>query len=346
MSEFWNGLSAWLDQPPLVLAIILLLIGLYGLALGANRLLDGAIALAQRTGLSRAVIGATVVAFGTSAPELVIGLSAAVRAAQTGEIAADGPIAITVANVIGASIANLGLILGITCVITQVAVDHTARHISYPAVVVAVLCTVVVAWPWSGTAAITRPKALLLVGLLVVSAWLAVRDSRRFPDRQVVAEVAAHGSGIGMGPAWWLTISGLLLLTVAGQATLSGAIGIAQVAGLSERVIGLTVISIGTAMPELFASITAARRGHADLALGNVLGSAFFNLAGILGTVGLIVSLPINAGTLDHDVWWLIGFVAMVGWWVVRAAPFTRIAGIVLLSGYVAYLVALSVHST
>lgn len=337
-----DSLLAWLEVPPWWAALPLLALGLAGLAYGAERLLDGAVALARRTGLSRAVIGATVVACGTSAPELVVGLSAAGRAVREPHIDPDGPIAITVANVVGASIANLGLILAVTCLLSPIAIDHVTRRLTYPAVFVTMVVFILVAWPWTGVASIAGWEAAVLLAVLVVSLTLTVRSSRAHPVPDTVAEVDEMAAQVpGLGVAWWLTGSGLVLLIIAGQSCLSGAVGLATAGGLSERVIGLTVVSIGTALPELFASLSAARRGHADMAIGNVLGSVLFNICAILGLVGLIVSLPINTGTLHNDLWWLTGFILVLGIAVIGGWTLNRRIGLLLLAGYVAYVALL-----
>lgn len=344
----------WILNPPILLAIVYVLGGLWGLAKGGDLLVDGAVSVAKKAGLAPAVIGATIVAFGTSAPELVVSLSAAFDAnaalhaesmtdatnvalnaegitdAAIATMNPDGLIAIAMANVVGSNICNLGLILGISLLIGRAAIPKTTRRLDMPALIVATIALISLALPWGGEAIISRFEAMALFALLLIYVTTAVCTG---------AGEAPAGEA---APRPWLRIfGGLFLLLIAGRLCLAGAVSIATELGMSQRVIGLTVVAAGTSLPELFASLQAARKGFTDIAIANVIGSNIFNTLCIVGITGTIVPLPLNAGTLGLDIWVMAGFVAFIIPGMLFCKIIGRGHGIVLITGYVGYTIAL-----
>lgn len=330
----------WLTDPHWTLAVVYVIAGLWGLAKGGDLLVDGSVAVARRAGWSPAVIGATIVAFGTSAPELVVSLSAALTAraeAAGGAINPDGPIAIAVANVVGSNICNIGLVLGITLVIAATRIPLSTKRLDLPFLLLATVGLIAAVWPLGlSNPLIARVEAAGLLLALVVYVILAMR-SGGIPPTEIDHNAPSH--------PWWRIVGGLAALLVAGKICLVGAIVLAQAVGLSERVIGLTVVAVGTSLPELFASLQAARRGFTDLAIANIIGSNLFNTLCILGITGLVVPLPVNEGTLSVDLWWMGAFLIAIVPGILFRERIGRGHGIILLAGYAAYTAMLLLGS-
>ena len=293
--------------------------GLALLLVGADLFVRGASALALRFGLSPLAVGLTVVAFGTSAPELVVSLEAAIT----------GHGGIAVGNVLGSNVANIGLILGACVLVRAAAVSPRLLRVDVPVLLatsagVAVLLL---------DGAIGRPDGLLLV--LALAAYLVV--TLRSPGGAMDLEAPAMPAA----PAWQtaaLTAAGLIGLLFGGHLLVGSAVGLAEAAGVSEAVIGLTVVAVGTSLPELAASLVAALRGQSDIAVGNVVGSNIFNLLGVLGTSALVA--PLDAGTTGGvavGAMLLAAALAAPLMWTGRRLA--RWEGALLLSGYAAYLV-------
>ena len=265
---------------------ILLAAGLGLLALGGELLVRGAARLASRFGVSPLVVGLTVVAFGTSAPELAVSL----QAVETG--AAD----IAVGNVVGSNIFNTLFILGISALILPLTVTRRIVHIEVPIVIV----VSALAWVLARDGRVAALDGALLLGYLATyTGWMLW---------SVRAEGAAHAQRAAAerpGPvASGLTaLAGLGLLILGAGWFVDGAIFLAQALGVSDAVIGLTVVAAGTSLPEVAASVVAAIKGHRDMAVGNVLGSSIFNLTAILGTTALVAGgIAVAPGVLSFDL--------------------------------------------
>ena len=304
---------------------VLALVGGLALLVGAAHVLvRGAAALALRFGLSPLVVGLTVVAFGTSAPELVVSVQAALAGAG----------GIAVGNVVGSNVANVGLILGVAALVRPFLSDPSVLRRDLPALLAATVAGAAVLWD----RAVTRPEgALLVAGLVAYLAW-SVREARR--------QRAAADPGLPRpdGPAWRdaaFVVVGLAGLVVGADWFVGGAVGLAEAAGVSNAVIGLTVVALGTSLPELATSVVAALRGESAIAVGNVIGSNLFNVLGILG-VGALVRPLVAPGLEAVDLAVMAAFTAALvpllwtGGRLVRAEAALLAAGYV---GYVGYLV-------
>ncbi len=262
--------------------ILLLIIGLLLLTLGAELLVRGASALALRLGLSPLVVGLTVVAFGTSAPELVVSLQAALR----------GSGAIAVGNVVGSNICNLALIMGLCALLRPLVADHAVIRREVPLMIVATVLGALFLLDdhlaaWEGAV-----LALALVTYTVIT----VRGARAETDQNLRHE--APPPPVSLPLALLFTALGLGLLIGGSDLFVDGAVTIARAWGWSETVIGLTIVAIGTSLPELATSVMAVLKGENDVAIGNLVGSSLFNVLGILGVTGFVA-----VGTAAHLQW-------------------------------------------
>ncbi|MBV7407753.1 calcium/sodium antiporter [Maritimibacter sp. DP1N21-5] len=308
-----------------MLDILLVAVGLIGLLIGGEFLVRGSVAVARAAGLSPMVIGLTLVGFGTSAPELVTSLQAA----------AIGSPGIAVGNVVGSNIGNILLILGIAASMGVIVVDRGA--FARDGLVLAIASLAALAVVLSG--AMSRPAGAVLFALLLSYLAFTLISERRRPQAMDVYEAEADlPAPMATFPAILTTIAGLAGTILAAKALVTGSVGLAQLAGLSETLIGLTIVAIGTSMPELVTSVIAMRKGEGDVAFGNVVGSNIFNILGILGITALISPLAVPPEIARFDIWVMLAatsalIVAAVSGWRI-----TRGEGAVLLLGYLVYL--------
>lgn len=316
--------------------LMMLLGGGVLLYFGAEWLVGGASGLARALGVPQLLIGLTVVAYGTSAPEVVVGVKASLA----------GSGAIALGNVIGSNIANLGLILGLTTLLKPARVDAALARREVPVLVLATFAVPFVLF--DGVVSRVEGGALV-VAAVAYSGWMVTSARRsmkqaaaRAGEMQAAADLAgapAPGSRLRMGIT---AIAGLAFLVIGGSLFVDGAVGLATSFGISQRLIGLTIVAVGTSLPELATSLIAAFRGHSDIAVGNVVGSNIFNALLCLGAAALIAPVQAPFASVQLDVaamvvLTLVGAVSMS-----RARAITRLEGAVLVVGYVAFLIALS----
>jgi len=313
-----------------------LAIGLAVLYFGAEWLVGGAAGLARSFGIRQLVIGLTVVAYGTSSPELVVGISAGLR--DQGAIA--------LGNVIGSNIANLGLILAISALIRAPRVD---RQIVVREVPVLLVATGLVPLVLLDGHISTVEACALLVLAVGYTAWMIVTSARGSAvQAEEVAADAANASGFAPSHSRrrlaLLTLAGLGGLIGGGHLLVNGAVGVAKVAGLSDQVIGLTIVAIGTSLPELATSAIAAIRGHGDIAVGNVVGSNIFNVLLILGVSGLAGSIQAPLGSVGVELVALAAMTLIATVAMATRRTVGRLEATVMLLGYVAFLSALALR--
>ena len=302
------------------MSLVYIVAGLLGLLFGGEALVRGAVAIAARLRISPLVIGVTLVGFGTSTPELLTSLQAA-------WIGAPG---IAVGNVVGSNIANILLILGAAAALSPITIGPRAFRRDGTALMLGTALGMgLLAVGLIGAAG----GALLLTALLIYLATVL-----RSGDSAVEApEVGQMAPLLALAYA----LGGLVVTIIGARLLVLGAVDVAAGLGVSEAVIGLTIVAVGTSLPELVTSVIAARRGQSDLAFGNVLGSNLFNLLGILGITALVHPLEVPGEILSFDIWVMggatlaLGLVAVTGWRI------TRGEGALLLAGYAAYLAAL-----
>lgn len=312
-----------------IITMILLLVG--GLALltkGADMFVDGASGLASKLGIPPLVIGLTIVALGTSAPEAAISIVSSIQAAD----------AITIANVFGSNIVNVLVILGLTSLIAEVPVQKSTLLVEIPFVFVTTALLLMLCL--NGGVLGRLDAAVLLVLLLGYLVYLVFSVRNNKDENTATAELV----GEQMGPddrsvkrLVVLSFAGAAAICVGARFTVDGATQLAQMLGMTERVIGLTVVAMGTSLPELVTSITAARKGQTDIAFGNVVGSSILNILFVLGVSGVISPVPFAPELMFDGI---ISIVAVVLVWLVcvRNRKLSRIGGVSLLLGYAVYL--------
>lgn len=309
-------------------AVGLVALGLVGLILGGEMLVRGAVSAAQAFRISPMVIGLTIVGFGTSSPELVTSLQAALS----------GSPGLAMGNVVGSNIGNILLILGLAALLGPIAVAPRALRRDGTVVVLAALaCLAVVLLGEVGRLG----GGLLVLGLvayLTATFALERRDSAAAALYAAEAEMVPGPAPARLVPALLILAAGLAVILFGARTLVSGAVTLAEAAGISETVIGLTIVAVGTSMPELVTSVIAVRKGQGDVALGNVLGSNIFNILGILGVTALVQPMRVPPEIAALDIWVMLAATALLvvfartGWRVGRRE------GAVMLALYAAYL--------
>ncbi len=304
-------------------------LGLILLVIGADQLVSGSASLARRWGVKDLVIGLTVMAFGTSMPELVVNIQASTA----------GQPDIAMGNILGSNIANILLILGVTALITPLFVQKTTLFTEIPIALCAVLMLGYLAHSpllsVSESPMIGRTEGLILLGGFVIFLAYIVHLTKRTTAKLELPTADM----MPQGKATVKVVLGLIGLVAGGWLTVEGAVSVARWAGMDERVIGLTVVAVGTSLPELFASAVAAYRGNADLAVGNIIGSNIFNVFWILGCSAVITPLPVSP-SVDGDLAWAAGatILLVVVIMVAKKRMISRLLGAILLLTYGAYL--------
>jgi len=312
----------------MLINFLLFLFGITLLTAGGEALIRGSLAAAKRLGVSPLLSGLVIVGFGTSAPELVVSVNAAI----------DGRPDIAIGNVVGSNIGNIMLILGVCALITPLAVKPLAlRRDAVTVVAAGMLFSILV-----GGSALGRMDAAMFLGAL--AAYLAwAYWSERFhaaPSGELHQAEGEELSTVPKSVLWTViaTVLGLLLLVTGSQIFLTGAIGLAAHFGVPEAVIGLTLVAVGTSLPELSISVIAAIRRHADVAVGNILGSNIFNLLGILGVSALLQPLPVHQRILQFDQWVMLGASLLLLFFLYTGRRLTRAEGGMFLMGYGIYV--------
>jgi len=314
------------------LTIFLLVVGLVCLVGGAELLVKGAATIASRLGIAPVIVGLTVVAFGTSAPELAVSVSAALG----------GNADVALGNVVGSNIGNILLILGASAIVGGLAVQQRIIRFDIPVLIV----VSVIAFLMSLDNRIGRIDGIILfAGVLLYVGWL-VREARS-ERGDIVAEYTEsvetlEGTAIER-PLWFnvgLVAAGLVVLVVGSQLLVNAATDIAESAGISDLVIGLTVVAIGTSLPELATSILAAMRGQRDIAVGNVIGSNLFNLMSVLGLTSIVSSdgIPVSDVSLRLDFPVMLAATLVLVPIVWNGFEIKRWEGFVLIAFYLAYV--------
>lgn len=268
---------------------IAIIIGLIILTWSADRFVTGASGLAQSFGVSPMIIGLTIVAFGTSAPEMLVSAMAAWQ----------GNSGIAIGNAIGSNITNMSLVLGVAALILPLSVQSQTLNREFPLMLFVML--VALALLWDGD--LSRLNGLaLLAGLIMLILW-TIHLARTAPadDPLEIEFIDELPETTPTATTWWLLLSGLVLLLISSQMLVWGAVGIAETLGVSDLVIGLTIVAIGTSLPELAATVAAVRKGEHDMAVGGIVGSNLFNILGVLGIAGAIGPGGFDLAVLTRD---------------------------------------------
>ena len=308
----------------MTLALLSLVLGLALLYFGAEGLVRGSSSLALRLGVTPLLVGLTVVAFGTSTPELVVSLKAAYL----------GQGDISVGNVVGSNICNIGLILGFSALIIPIKAASQIVRVDTPIMIAAT--ALAMAFLYDGS--LSRAEGVLLFVLLLAYVLFSIRLARdRAADPlagEFSAEIKVSKRGVWRDVVF--IAGGLVMLVSGARFLVDAAIDIAKAAGLGEAAIGLTIVAVGTSLPEFATSLVAALKKEADIAVGNVVGSNIFNILGILGVSAGITPLA-SAGITPVDLWIMAAFAVVL--WIFSRTGFriTRSEGLVMLVAYVGY---------
>ncbi len=309
--------------------ILAIVAGLALLVWSADRFIDGAAATARHFGMSPLLIGMVIVGFGTSAPEMVVSVMSAL----------DGSPGIALGNAYGSNIANIALILGVTVLISPMLVRPQIVKVEMPILLAATALSV--ALLWDGALSIAD-GAILLISLAVYMVWTVLKNLKGVDN--LVEDVVEEGapSGLGRGLLW--LVLGLVILVLSSRLLVWGAVAVAQELGVSDLVIGLTVVAVGTSLPELASSVMAARKGEHDIALGNVVGSNFFNTLAVVGLAGVISPITVAPEILQRDLPVVSVLTVLLLIFCLNkqgAGKIGRFKGLILVGGYVAYTVYL-----
>ena len=312
----------------MLLATTAIVAGFVFLVWSADRFVLGSAALARNLGISPLVIGLTIVGFGTSAPELMVSSIAALT----------GNPGLAVGNAIGSNITNIALVLGATALIAPLTVSSRILRHELPLLVLVML--IALALLLDGQLG-RLDGFLLLVGLCGVITWLVYDSLHLKPDDPIVGEYAAEIPREMPTRSALIQIAiGLCVLLASSRLLVWGAVDIAHALGVSDLIIGLTVVAIGTSLPELAACVMSARRGEHDIAMGNVIGSNLFNILGVLGLPGLIHPLVLPPDVLARDypvMLMLTGLLFLMAYGLRKARHINRFEGALLLAAFVGY---------
>ncbi len=304
------------------MAILLLIAGLALLALAGDMLVRGAVSIAERLRIPPVIIGLTIVAFGTSAPELIVSLEAALAGAP----------GLAIGNVIGSNITNVTLVLGLPSVFVPLSMAERGVRTSLVFMIGVSFVLILAAHDLT----IDRLSGALLISLFAVYLTYSALAVRR--DRQPDAG-AGDGKSLRLPLAAILAVVGLGGLAYGGRLTIDGALGIADTLGLANSAIGLTIVALGTSLPELVAGLAAAFHRQAGIAIGNVIGSNIFNVLGVLGLTALIVPLDVDPALIHTDMWIMLATSAALVPLAFTTRRIGRVTGLLLTFGYVAYVI-------
>ena len=323
------------------MSYLYLIAGLLLLIAGGDYLVKGGVAVAKRFKVPTLIIGMTIVAFGTSSPEFIVSLQSAIQ----------GHPEISIGNVVGSNIANIGLILGITALILPMAVNRTSVKIDIPFMI---LCSLLF-YLLAQDNLINRCEGFILVALLVLFVWFSIYKGKQNITAKEAKEEEPKGKEIKMISAIIMIIASCVALTIGANLLIDSAVSIAKDFGVSERIISVTLVAFGTSVPELATSIMAAIRKENDIAIGNIVGSNIFNILFVIGCSALITPIQnFDFSTFGFDFNWMIIFAAMLALAVIPYkniikkikdntvySNLSRFAGFIMCASYIAYVILL-----
>ncbi len=311
------------------MSILFIFLGLVLLVVGGEFLVRASVGLSFKLKLSKMVIGLTVVSFATSAPELLVSIQAALNGFSD----------IALGNVIGSNIANIGLVLGITAIIAPLVIDKDFYKFNWP---VMMLLSIVLYFVLKSGNRITLWEGVGLLALLIVYLYLLINRAKKTAKTQPVDDGVDDGlsKASNFKIVIWLLIGGVALYG-GSELLVTGAVDLATTMGISERVIAVTMIAIGTSVPELAASVIAALKKEKAISLGNLIGSNIFNIASVLGITAIIQPIAVKSQeVLTNDIWWMIGFAAVLMplAFLPKRFEIGRMKGIVIVAAYCIFI--------
>ncbi len=308
--------------------LLLLIFGFVALVWSADRFLSGAAACATNLGVSKMLIGLTVVSIGTSAPEILVALFAAI----------EGNPLLAVGNAIGSNIANIGLVLGITALVAPLPFSKPVRQAELPWLLIATVLALGLIFDHN----LSRLDGIILLIGLAVILWLLVRAQKQ-PDQELSASLQEELDELPemttLQAIVWLVL-GLIVLLVSAQVLVHAASTIAEALGVSDMIIGLTIVAVGTSLPELAATIGSAIKGHPDIAIGNVVGSNILNILAVLSVPGIVSGANIEAVAVWRDGGMMLALtlaLALFAYGINSRPVITRFEGMVMLAAWCGY---------
>jgi len=327
-----------------IIEIFAVLVGFGLLIWGSDKFVEGAAGMARTLNVSALIIGLVIVGFGTSAPEMLV----------AGVAGLDGNTGLAIGNALGSNITNIALVLGATALLVPLSVHSKLIKREFP--ILFLIMGLVVVLLWDGNLG-TLDGIILLGGLVTFILWMIhlgkkSQSENNASERDPMLDEFEEElpDKLPIGKALVLLIIGLITLLLGAKLVVWGAVGIAQGLGVSDLVIGLTVVAIGTSLPELATTITSAKKGEHDLAIGNIIGSNMFNLLGVLGIPGVIHAADFNSDVMTRDIPLMvlltIAIYIMAKGWAGKPGEITRIEGAGLLIAYFAYLGLLFIMSS
>lgn len=308
-----------------VYQVVLLVMGFVMLIKGADWFVEGASKIADRFGIPQLVIGLTIVAMGTSAPEAAISIASALK----------GSAEITIGNVLGSNILNGLIILGLTAVVRAIAVQKSTIKYEIP---FTVLVTVLLGVLGLADGTISRLEGIILWAFFII--YLLYLFKMAKDGQQEAEETKKEEKRAPMWKLVFLVIIGVVLIVFGSDVSVDAATALAKIFGMSERLIGLTIVALGTSLPELVTSVTAAIKGKADIAVGNIVGSNIFNILLVVGTTALITPVAYSANFMVDTITAVATMVLLLIC-VLPKKKLDRPAGIIMLAGYVVYFIYL-----
>lgn len=309
----------------MLLDIFYILLGFLLLVKGGDYLVEGAVAIAQRAKLSKMVIGMTVVGFGTSMPELLV-------SAQSALVGNSG---IAIGNVVGSNIANIALILGVSSMIVPIASSRATLRIDHPFMMLSAVLFVAIAM----TGSIERWAGALMVLMLVAFVWYQVVKSRKAEKKRANTEEVETTPPMALWKALLVVVVSFAAMVFGSDKLVEGASDIAKQLGVSDRIIGLTIVAVGTSLPELFASVMASIKGESDMAIGNIIGSVTFNILSVIGISAIICPIQDSKEGFVFDYLAMLVLGVMLWIFLRTHRKLVRWEGLILTLSYVAYLV-------
>ena len=311
-----------------------LILGLITLIVAGEFLVRGAIGIAKRFHISTLVIGMTIISFGTSAPELLVCLDAAMS----------GHPEIAIGNVVGSNIENIALVLGITVLILPIVVDRNSKRIDWPMMMLATVLFAIFAWDGE----IQRYEGVILFIILVAFTYWLIRNSRKKTKKELAAAAIESDEDEDIAKikdkpiiSVLFLLIGLVGLFFGANWLVDGAIDIATHFGMEERVIAVTVVAFGTSVPELITSAMAALKGETDISIGNLIGSNLFNIMAVIGLTAIVQPIGVSDAIIASDMWWMIAIAVGLLPLMVIGRKIGRFKGTLLLGTYIAYIAIL-----
>lgn len=314
----------------MVISVILLVVGLALLIKGADFFVDGSSSIAKNFRVPAIIIGLTIVAFGTSAPEAAVSITASIKGLND----------IAMGNIIGSNIFNLLGVLGISAIIKPIKIERQIIVKEYPfSLAATVVLLVIICDIWLGTGSIntlSRGDGIILMIFFAIFLYSIISTAQH--SREADSGETDQKPKYSIPKSILFSLAGLTGIIIGGQLIVNSATDIAKVFGISEALIGLTIVAVGTSLPELVTSIVAARKGESEIAIGNVIGSNIFNILFILGASSIINPLDINSLNII-DMIILVVITLLVYAFCITKRSVSRIEGVVLTAGYIGYLI-------